>query len=181
MSVRWMVATILVLGLWGKPSPGQEGLLGGKVVEFCKTHRGQQVGSGECSALAYAALQSAGAKTRGKDHPRPGDYTWGRLVVVLEHDPTGPRVTWGKLRNIRAGDIIQFRDTKWEGPGRAGRGRYGMSFGHHTAVIARPERGGDRLRIYQQNYNGKRFVMEGTLYPADLKEGWIRVYRPVPR
>ena len=60
-------------------------------------------------------------------------------------------------------------------------GTYSMSFPHHTAVIGAVEEKGSVVHIYHQNYGGKKVVMDATLYPDDLKEGWIRVYRPIPK
>ena len=182
MLSRSVCGALLVLGSWGVTAAGQPpGSLGEKMVEFCKAHKGETVSTGECSALANTALRSVGAKTRGKDSPDAGDYTWGALVLVYEATPAGPRATTGKLGDLLPGDVVQFRDTKWEGPRRGGKGTYSMTLKHHTAVVAAAEGGGRLLRIFHQNYAGKRVVMDGTLYPEDLKDGWIRVYRPVPR
>jgi len=57
-----------------------------KVVKFCKEHKGQMVGDGECGTLAQAALKEAGAKPVNEfaEGPGPGDFAWGELVFVLE-------------------------------------------------------------------------------------------------
>ena len=36
------------------------------------------------------------------------------------------------------------------------------------------------MKVLQQNTGGKKIVSEGTLHLDDLKEGWLRFYRPVP-
>src|SRR5207249_1534821 len=58
--------------------------LGDQVVEFCESHKGEQVGDGECAALASHALKAVGARGRGPDDPNKGDYTWGKLVFTYE-------------------------------------------------------------------------------------------------
>ena len=181
MTTRWAAAALFIVGLWAVEVAGQQAALGDRLVEFCKAHKGESVSTGECSALANTGLRTVGAKTRGRDHPNEGDYTWGKLTVVLEHTPKGLHVSQGKMGDVRPGDVIQFRDTRWEGPRRGGKGKYAMTLKHHTAIVAGVEADGRLLRIFHQNYAGKRIVMDGTLYPEDLKEGWIRIYRPVPK
>ena len=72
--------------------------LNNQVLAFCKAQMNQKVGSGQCTALAEAALLSAGCKTTadfgvtGND----ADYVWGTRIF--------------KFKNIMAGDIIQFRN-----------------------------------------------------------------------
>ena len=180
MLAQFAVRAIAILGLSAAEDIGQERSLGEKLVEFCESHKGEQVSTGECSALANTGLRTIGAKTRGKDDPNEGDYTWGQPVLVWENTPTGPQATTGRLGGIRPGDVIQFRDTKWEGPRPGGKGRYSLVLKHHTAIVAEAENGGQVLKIYQQNYGGKKIVMGGTICPRHLKEGWIRIYRPVP-
>jgi hypothetical protein len=55
-----------------------------------------------------------------------------------------------------------------------------MTFSHHTAVVATVQPGGV-VKVYQQNFNGKREVGEATLATNDIKEGWIRAYRGVAK
>jgi hypothetical protein len=161
---------LIVLFAADAPTPGD------KVAAYCKKNKGEQVGNGECSALAGAALKDAGAKGRGKDDPNDGDYTWGKLVYRQEKTDSGFKSD-GKRQDIKPGDVIQFRDTKWES--KTPTGSSTMTFGHHTAVVAGVEEKGKVVKIYHQNYNGKKVVMDGTLRLDDLKAGWIRVYHPV--
>jgi hypothetical protein len=153
--------------------------LGDKVVAFCEKHKGEQVGRGECADLAQLALRSAGAKGQGRDSPNPGDYTWGDVVFILEQGIFGPQAA-GESKDLLPGDVVQFRDTKFEGKRPDGKGTYSMTFPHHTGVVAAVADNGKAVKIYHQNYAGKRVVMDTTLRLDDLKEGWIRVYRPVP-
>jgi len=141
--------------------------LGPKIVEFCKQNLGKQVGNGECSALAFRALKSVGAKTRGgPDAPEKGDYVWGTQVFYVEITPKG-RQTIGSLTNVQPGDIIQYRNTKF----------VTAHFEHHTSVVE--EVNPKNLKILQQNVNGNRFVIEAILHVDKLSEGWLRIYRPI--
>lgn len=63
-----MAAVLSVAGLalaeHDPPSRGES------VVEFCRQHMGERVGSGQCAALAFQALKAAGAQTKaGPDFP----------------------------------------------------------------------------------------------------------------
>jgi len=142
--------------------------LGERIIGFCENNLGMQVGSGECAALAFQALRSAGAKTRaGPDYPEPKDYVWGRQVLLIEGRPEGP-VTTGDLGDVRPGDIVQYRDTKFA---RA-------HFEHHTSVVRKIDP--KILTVYQQNVGGVRVVREGSVHIDRLVQGWIRIYRPIP-
>ena len=154
--------------------------VGTKIVKFCQENLEKKVGDGDCYDLAQHALKAGGAKPqfRNPDKPNKGDYVWGELVLLLEATPRGLKPT-GKIRDIKPGDVIQFRDTKWAGVPPSGRGRYSMSFSHHTAVVSGVAANGLLLGILHQNYRGQKKVLSGTLKLADLKEGWIRIYRPV--
>jgi hypothetical protein len=161
------------------PAPKADDL-GEKVAAYCQQHKGEQVGEGECAHLAGHALVAAGAKRRGgADHPNPGDYVWGTQVFLLEAPAAEgqPPKTAGKRADIRRGDIIQFRDVKFGGK-RAKGGHYTKTMHHHTAVVASVD--GDTIHIFEQNANGVRTVQDGSLKLADLKEGWLRFYRPIP-
>jgi hypothetical protein len=170
---RLALAAVTLLGLWTGAPAAEPMTLGDKVVAYCEQRKGKQVGSGECAALAEQALAAVGARGRGPDNPNPGDYTWGRLVFVLKGEGN-KAVPEGKSEDLQPGDIIQFRNAKWEGKG------YSMGFPGHTAIIAGLEDKGQTLKILHQNVNGQRVVVEGTLRLGDIKQGWIRVYRPMP-
>jgi len=146
-----------------------------KVVKFCKEHKGETVGDGECGTLAQAALREAGAKPVNEfaESPGPGDFAWGELVFALE-------VTGGKRKKepadakAKPGDVIQYRDAAFRKGG-------GIAlFPHHTAVVVEVKSNGD-LVVFEQNNLGKKDVTQGTLSPGSLAAGWIRVYRPVAK
>jgi hypothetical protein len=146
-----------------------------KVVKFCKEHKGEVVGDGECGTLAQAAIREAGAKPVNEftESPGSGDFAWGELVFVLE-------VSGGKRKKepadakAKPGDVIQYRDAAFRKGG-------GIAiFPHHTAIVVEVKSNGD-LVVYEQNNLGKKEVTQGTLSPGGLAGGWIRVYRPVAK
>jgi len=158
-------------------APAGQQSLGDKLVVYCQEHKGEQVGDGECASLANHALRAAGAKGRGPDRPEKGDYTWGNQVFYVEaQGETAPKIE-GKRFDIKPGDIIQLRDVKFAG--RRPGGTYSMTFAHHTAIVAGVEDGGQTIHIFHQNFGGKKIVMTATYKMADLKEGWLRFYRPI--
>jgi hypothetical protein len=69
------------------------------------------------------ALHAAGAKPRflNPDYPGKEDYVWGKLVMYQEATGAALKRT-GKGADVRPGDVIQFRDTKWEGKRPSGKG-----------------------------------------------------------
>ncbi len=176
-----IISTISVsfLSLLIAAAPAGQQSLSEKVVAFCQTHKGEQVGDGECAALAIHALREAGAKTRGNDFPDKGDYTWGTRIFTIEAQGESAAKTEGKTFDIKPGDIIQLRDVKFKG--RRPGGTYSMTFGHHTAVVAGTEDGGQTVHVFHQNFGGKKIVMTATYKLNDLKEGWLRFYRPISK
>jgi hypothetical protein len=163
---------LLVLALAATGVAADSSTLGDKVVAFCKDHLGQQVGDGQCAALAAQALKAAGAKVRaGPNSPDKGDYVWGRQICLLEATPDGLKVT-GDFSQVLPGDIMQFRNTKF----------ITAHFDHHTAVIEQivnPDK--RKVQVLEQNIGGKTFVIEAFLPLNNLQEGWICIYRPLPR
>jgi hypothetical protein len=186
MSVRRLIFPVLVfmtIGFAAVPNAlraedKKDSSLGEKVLAFCEQHKGEQVGNGECATLAGQALKAAGAKRRGKDDPKDGDYTWGDLIFTIKAESGGPKGE-GKRSDIRPGDVIQFRDAKFFGKRPNGKGTYSQSAPHHTAIVQQVDDGAAVVKIYHQNFGGKKIVQEMTLRLNDLQEGWLRFYRPV--
>ena len=161
----------------GKAAPKAGAELGEKVVQFCKERLGQTVGDGECGTLAQHALAAAGAVGLGRDYPRPGDYVWGELVFVLEVKD-GRRVRDPKDGTAKPGDIVQYRDAMLPSTFK---GRSALFLTpHHTAIVAEVKRNGD-LVVYEQNVGGTREVVKSTQQLSGLRQGWLRVYRPIPK
>jgi Ca2+-binding RTX toxin-like protein len=145
--------------------------LGSQVVEFALANLDTQVGGGECTDLAMAALQAAGAKTTddfGVTGP-DADYVWGTLIVTYR-----PGDALSALDGVQAGDIIQYRDVTitsdfaW------------FSAYHHTAVV-QENHGNGLFTILEQNVNDERWVHQNTMDLSGMTGGVLWIYRPVAR
>ena len=91
------------IGLQGKggSAKGGAGALGDQVLSFARAKIGRRVGRGECFDLVDQALRNARAKSAadfGTVTPY-ADYMWGSRV---------------SLSDVRPGDIIQFRDYRYD-------------------------------------------------------------------
>lgn len=170
---------LLSLTLWqtGAAPATTQSALGQRVAAYCRDRKGQQVGDGQCAALAYHAIKENGGRKRGKDSPEAGDYVWGDLVLLVEGDPKSAKFSNGKTSDLRPGDILQFRSTAFET--KDGKRTKSYRFGHHTAVLASAQ--GATMQIWQQNFRNEKTVTTLALRMTDLKEGWVRFYRPIPR
>lgn len=181
MTNHWLATLGMVVGVavtWdplGSLSPVQEAEttarpdLNARVLAFCREALGTSVGDGECYALADHALRAAGAKRaiHYPQEPNRGDYVWGERVVAWSIAPNGKRTRQGHPRDVRPGDIVQFRDAVFER-----RGARSISFrsaDHHTAVVERIT--GETLTVLHQNSNGRRDVTRETYRLSDLKPG----------
>jgi hypothetical protein len=164
--------------------------LGDRVLAFCKEHKGKPVGDGECTSLASAALQSAGAKMHGwgerkgndrtrRSGPRRGEFNWGDLVYVLERDGTEFKHT-GELKDVRPGDIIQFSNVELAGA-IDDFSNYTLHARHHTAIVSAVRDDGMAIHVYHQNSNGVKRVTATTVRLADLQQGRFSIYHPIPR
>jgi hypothetical protein len=170
---------LLVTALIGLVSsaPAEPPTMGDKVVKFCKDKLGEKVGDGECSSLAAAGVAQSGGRiwTAFKDSPKQGDYVWGSLVYVVEMKGDSPVETKDPKMSVKPGDIIQLRDVKFQGK------NYFMTYAHHTSVVLDVNEEAKVLTVLEQNVNGKKIVMESKYHLNDLKTGWVRIYRPVPK
>jgi hypothetical protein len=157
---------ILVAFLWAG-----EASMPDKIVEFARSKVGQQVGDGECTALAAAALRHAGARLR-----RPAGGSWGEEVA--------------SLRDVRPGDILQFENAVFVQQRLLDNGGLlttTASYAHHTAIVASVRKRGPRpiLVILHQNVSvsgsddaDRRVVQQATINLAQKRSGSIRAFRP---
>ena len=157
------------------------GNYGEKVLEFCRAQKGKEIGTGECTDLAAEALKAAGAKQLGsfKDFPREGDYVWGKSVGLWLIKGGKAKDDLSEGMTIEPGDIIQYRDATFEytSDGREVR----ITADHHTAVVKSVKKEGKELVVMHQNIQGKVGVQETTVRLRDLRDGWLRFYRPIGR
>ncbi|MFN0195389.1 MAG: hypothetical protein ACKVT0_01485 [Planctomycetaceae bacterium] len=163
-----------------RPDAG-EATLNEQVLAFSQKNIGKKIGNGQCAGLAQEALEAAGAKQffDYKEHPGAGDYVWGKLVYVVEAKEGVPTEEKTEGFELEPGDIIQLRNATFVG--NRGNRPYRMTAPHHTAVLLAVNKEGTKWNVIQQNQNGKHQVSKGIYEITDLKEGWLRVYRPQPK
>jgi hypothetical protein len=143
--------------------------LNAKVVEFARSKVGEQVGDGQCAALAVEALRAAGA--RGQR----GRGGWGEALA--------------SVKDAEPGDILQFEDVvvvhrtaRPDGAVVTLTARYP----HHTAIVAAVRKRGKRVvfAVLHQNASvgdndpGAKRVQQWTIDLADLRGGSLTAYRP---
>jgi hypothetical protein len=147
-----------------------------KVLTFARAKLGTSVGDGNCSALAIAALKSAGARYYPWSQ-RSGALRWGEPV--------------GSFKEALPGDILQFENAVLQGKKFVTRQRWVSwhhEYPHHTAIVARVSDGGKVVVVLHQNVamKGKDEketlnVQETTLPMESLQSGGsIHIFRPVP-
>ena len=173
--------------------PGTIGLKGGSAkdggastdpVSYARTRSGQRVGDGECFTLADRALRASGLRS-AEDFgviTTTADYVWGTLVT---------------LADVRAGDIIQFRDYRFDrrvetesADGTAWSEDF-QERPHHTAIVESVD--GAEITVLEQNMPRGAGVSRATLFFASgtsrngrrtttiTVQGQFWFYRPQPR
>ena len=156
-----------------------------QVVGFARRRSGDRVGDGECFALADRALRGAGAKSAadfGSVTP-DANYVWGRSV---------------SLSDLRPGDIVQFRDYRYDRDVVTQRGRSTSTEEefqerpHHTAIVDSVAPGGV-VTVIEQNAppgsavtRSRLFFTGGTTTSGDTTttitvQGTLRFYRAEAR
>jgi len=108
--------------------------LNAKVLEYCVSQKGKQVGNGECWTLADEALGAAGAHRPGRDGYAL--YVYGRALQADEQ--------------ILPGDIVQFNDAKFVKITETKESFVSMKL--HTGIVAKVD--GTRIEMLNQNIRG---------------------------
>lgn len=146
-----------------------------KTVQYCETKLNVRVGGGSSSHLATEALRIAGGEfvpaELGTDTPTDGDRVWGTLVTVI----TRTNETWSDSapnQASQAGDVIQM--------GSAAFGSTNCPE-HFTTVVETVNAQGRPSSMYFQGWNGNRRVQKAAIDVTALSNGWMRIYRPLPR
>lgn len=152
-----------------------------RIVSYSRSHYGEHVSDGQCFALADRALRGAGARSAA-DYGRitdDADYVWGQSV---------------NLSDVRAGDIVQFRNYQYSWRIDRTDGSFQEEAGgrpHHTAVVERVESNG-ALTVLEQNVEGspvrrtKLYFSSGTFTSGNETttvtiSGTLWFYRPQAR
>jgi hypothetical protein len=121
------------------------------VVNYARSVVGQRIGNGQCTELATAALQAAGA--------RPAQsYNWGERL--------------NGTNELQPGDILQMFSASFSYPD----GRQAWSTGPHTAVVVSVR--GSTIEVLEQNVAGSP-VQRGTYDMNCMTAGRMEYYRPV--
>ena len=147
------------------------------IAQFASGRLGQQVGDGQCFALADQALRSVGVKSAsdfGSVSPT-ADYIWGREVA---------------LGQAQVGDVIQFKNfnfdetitteiSRSDGSSSYDEQTRSQSRPHHTAILASIGSNGE-LMVYEQNVGGQMLVQHNqllfssvTIGPTTTTEGGV--------
>jgi hypothetical protein len=122
-----------------------------KIVAWCKSQVGKQVGNGECWTLANEAFNECGGQRPGEDL-----RVWGRKLDFPKETP-------------QPGDIVEYRSATFANGSRTGP--------EHTAVVTGKTKKG-LLVIAEQNWGGVKKVRETEFDPAGLQSGEMMFYRP---
>ncbi|WP_435006595.1 hypothetical protein P12x_004120 [Tundrisphaera lichenicola] len=174
-TVRFLVASVIVVGPGSPRASVSLPPLNASVVDFAQANLGKPVGNGICITLAIEALKAAGA-CRPSFRDPSGDYSWGEPII--------------DFKDVLPGDILQFRDAVFHGRRSIGRGRWRswhQEYPHHTAIVAKVEERGRILKILHQNITvaGQDESVKGRVQETELrmsslqKGGWVKAYRPV--
>jgi hypothetical protein len=160
------------LALTDTPLPGSVGLdtggggqgsagLGDKVAAQAKQRAGQRVGDGECFALADQSLKAAGAQSAedfGTITP-DADYSWGTQATISD---------------VRAGDVIQFRNYRYDrkitvtaADGSTSWREDSQERPHHTAVVESVGSDG-AVTVLEQNAPKGSATHRTTLFFKDI-------------
>lgn len=130
-------------------------MYGPAIVDFCRSHEGEQVGNGECWTLANEALMASGAR-------QALSLNFGQQI---------------DMERAQAGDIIQFWECRFEWTTSDGGSRW-VTAGNpiHTAVIT-GRKGEKAFDVLEQNIGGVRQVQPGSYNFAHLTKGRYEFWR----
>lgn len=148
--------------------------LGDRIVSISAESVGKRFGNGECATFVDHVLRSAKAKPFGswKDDPKPGDYVWGTRIATAESAQTPT------LDEIRPGDILQFRDAKFEL--KTTYRRETITASHHTAIIETYDPKTGMATLLHSNSEGRLQVARSRYPLTKITQGQFWAYRAVP-
>ena len=171
-----LIALVMTVMSFSPTCHGQT--LNSKVATFLAGKVGTRVGGGECAHAASEALRVAGAEFTnadlGPDSPAAGDYVWGTLVKSISI-VNGKWTDSQPASKLLAGDIIQYRNTKFVYPTST------STATQHTSIVATVNTAGSATFVYEQNFNGIRSVRKNSIDLTKLASGYLRIYRPKAR
>ncbi|ODQ51474.1 hypothetical protein SAICODRAFT_20499 [Saitoella complicata NRRL Y-17804] len=143
---------------------------GARVQEAAAGFAGKVVGAGDAFTFVRDVVAKIPDALRS-----PGTRSWGALVYanlanasVIQHD------------EIRAGDIITFRNTKFQGHKGGLHTKYAMEVGkpEHVAIVFEWDGTKKKVRAWEQGREGKK-VEKVSYKLGDLKSGEVRIWRVI--
>ena len=161
--------------------------LGDQVKNWAYNKMGQQVGDGECFALADQALTSNGAKTASDfgTVTANADYTWGTSVATLADALPGDIIQFRNYKVETTTTTVTTTTTKSSDGGTSVNTQTStqtQSLGrpHHTAIIWSTS-GGGVVNVLEQNVDpGKKTVQNNVLNFSDSSTSSSDVSQPDP-
>lgn len=142
------------------------------VASWTEHNMGNKVATGECWDVAQKALQ----KGCGNHAFVSTYYHHGYPILTATGSPSGPSIVpSAPLDEIRRGDILQFKSCVFS----SSAGTQTVGAPDHTSVVLQVSP--SVIYVGEQNVNGKRFVVKGQYELANLKQGTVVVYRPMPK
>jgi myosin tail region-interacting protein MTI1 len=145
---------------------------GARIAEDVNSKQNTVVGDGTPHALIYELLRPCVGAL-----PPVGTRSYGALVYA-----NLANATVQQFDEIRPGDIISFRNAKFQGKHGAMHAKYSMDVGKpdHVAVVIEWDGTKKKVRAYEQGREGKKVKSE-SFRVADLRSGEVRVWRVMGR
>jgi hypothetical protein len=145
------------LAKWREAGMVDLGPANADLLEYVEAQLGKQVGDGESPTLAVEALLAADAEAQKLVGM---DTVWGREVK--------------KGEKVLAGDIIYMLNVRYT------LGNTVVEAARHVEIIRRVVAPG-KYEVYEQNADGRKTVGTSTFDFATLRQGTVKIFRPVPR
>ena len=145
---------------------------GSQVANGIKGIENTVVGDGAPHALIYDAL----SKLKNVLMP-VGTRAYGALVYT-----NLANATVQQFDEIRPGDIVSFRNAKFQGKHGAMHAKYSTEVGKpdHVGIVADWDGTKKKIRALEQGREGKKAKVE-SFRLGDLRSGEVRVWRLMPR
>lgn len=145
---------------------------GENVAGYSLHNEGQKVARGECWDLAKFALEEGcGGKAFVSTY-----YHHGYPILEVHGTPNDPTNMRPQLDDVRRGDILQFKTAKFENKATGSTQTAGDP--DHTSVVI--DKVGGKIYVLEQNVGGVKIVKRGEYEIANITQGSVVAYRPMP-
>jgi hypothetical protein len=144
---------------------------GAQIADIAKSKTNTVVGNGSPFALIAEIFSSLDAL------PPVGNRAYGALVYV-----NLANATLQQHDEIRAGDIISFRNAKLQGHKGAMKQKYNIEVGKpdHVGVVVDWDGTKKKVQAWEQGRESKKVKVE-SFKLGDLRSGEVKVWRVMPR